>query len=205
MELMFLKNCKFLFITEHWLYSFELEAITIPGFTLASFYNRRRETWWFCYICMSTDISFDTGYDLDFEPNDFCFEFCAAKVHCELQTFLLICIYRSPSSSFQEFYYHLEGLLAKIADLSLVTIAAGDFNVDFLQNDPKSVQIKNILTSFNAKVMIREPTKVSTTISTCLDNIIVLNAWRNPCCTTNDSSILARQYFASTKIIVIQI
>lgn len=177
---MFLKNCKLLFITEHWLNSFELEAVTIPGFTLASFYSRRRGKHGGSAIYVSNDISFDTGYNLDFQPHDFCFEYCAAKVHCELQTFLLICIYRSPSSNFHEFYCHLEGLLARVADLGLVTIVAGDFNFDFLQNDPKSVQIKNVLTSFNAKVMIKEPTRVSRTISTCLDNIIVVNAWRNP-------------------------
>ncbi|KAK9736539.1 hypothetical protein QE152_g12407 [Popillia japonica] len=143
---------------------------------------------------LSNDISFDTGSDLDFEYHDFCFEYCAAKVHCKLQTLLLICIYRSPSSNFQEFYYHLEGLLANIAGLSLVTIAAGDFNVDFLQNDPKSIQVKTIFTSFHAKVVIKEPTKVSTTISTCLCNIIVVNAWRNPRIQYDSASLFSTSF-----------
>ena len=81
-------------------------------------------------------------------------------------------IYRSPSSSKQEFLDFFENWLDVTRFLNKGTIISGDFNIDLLKTTPESKRLKNIINLNNMKIINNEATRVTNDSATMIDLII---------------------------------
>ncbi|KAK9743983.1 hypothetical protein QE152_g8165 [Popillia japonica] len=67
----------------------------------------------------------------------------------------------------------LEVILVNIHEryTSLKLLVAGDFNVNFLAQTPERSQLVNCLLSFGLHIVFEEPSRITNTAATCIDNI----------------------------------
>ena len=91
------------------------------------------------------------------------------------------CIYRHPHNNFTEFFEYLETCLIKINKENKEIYITGDFNFNLLQieNDPNSLKFFNLITSYGFLPHITEPTRVTASTATVIDNIFSNNIKNN--------------------------
>ena len=89
-------------------------------------------------------------------------------VLCKSLNIVVVCLYRSPSGSFDLFCSIMTELLDVLTDYKQVVIA-GDFNVKFGTGGGDAVKVADILSSFGFKQTINSATRGRN----CLDNIFV--------------------------------
>lgn len=84
---------------------------------------------------------------------------------------IVLCVYRSPKNRLIDvdaFFTKLEDALTKICFKNKKIVLCGDFNIDRLNVTPMSRQFEQLLASFNLKLGLNQPTRLSS--NTCLDN-----------------------------------
>lgn len=79
-------------------------------------------------------------------------------------------VYRPPDADFALFESTMEEALLKTFVRNKMLIVCGDFNIDIPVN-PLSERLLNLFKCFNLYHLFEEPTRVTLTTSTCLDNI----------------------------------
>ncbi|KAK9880586.1 hypothetical protein WA026_011826 [Henosepilachna vigintioctopunctata] len=88
----------------------------------------------------------------------------------------MVCIYRPdtvPFSNIDLFFEKFITLLELLTSSKQLYAIVGDFNLDMLDvNDNNVLTFLSILESFNVKITITEPTRITSTTSTLLDNIL---------------------------------
>ena len=85
---------------------------------------------------------------------------------------IIIALYRSPTGNFKMFLDKLEYMLTELMKDHKNIAITGDFNIDFngTSNELKNLNI--IINSLNVKSAIKEPTRISKTSATTIDNIL---------------------------------
>lgn len=94
------------------------------------------------------------------------FECCAVEV---LQyNLIIVCIYRTPNSNLDIFFQQLQSLLCTLSrKRNKKIILCGDWNIDMLQSNKHSRDLKSLLSNYNIKNHINYPTRKNA----CLDLI----------------------------------
>lgn len=105
---------------------------------------------------------------------DLDFEVCGIKIILNSGgNIKLIGLYRSPNGCSDTFFKHFEILLNSINCKSSKFLIIGDFNIDVLNHtDPLTQRFRDILNSFGLIWSVDSPTRVTTTSSTAIDNVI---------------------------------
>jgi hypothetical protein len=98
------------------------------------------------------------------------FECAACVCKSVLGDFVLIVLYRSPGSDFDTFIFKLDKLLNFIYNINRVILLTGDFNCDFLSKSPHNAELRNVFDSYGLTCLITEPTRVTSSSKTLLDN-----------------------------------
>ncbi|KAJ8704323.1 hypothetical protein PYW08_013047 [Mythimna loreyi] len=65
----------------------------------------------------------------------------------------------------------MEDVLSKFAGCNKSIVICGDFNINILENNSNSSRFLNLFKSFNLSNVFTEPTRVTPTSATCIDNI----------------------------------
>jgi hypothetical protein len=89
----------------------------------------------------------------------------------ELESYIVICVYRPPSADFGTFESNMENVLKLVSKSQKHVIVCGDFNVNLLESSSNTVKLLCLFKSFNLFNLFFEPTRVGATSATCLDNI----------------------------------
>ena len=86
---------------------------------------------------------------------------------------LCCCAYRHPSSDINSFLDHMQETLSKIANENKIAIIMGDFNINLLnfENHTLSSDFINTMFSNHFQPLILQPTRVTDSTSTLIDNI----------------------------------
>jgi hypothetical protein len=71
---------------------------------------------------------------------------------------VIVCIYRSPESDFNDFLAKLETVISRIQGKKRL-ILGGDWNVNFLQSNPKLHKLQNVLGKYNLINRVSTPTR----------------------------------------------
>lgn len=98
------------------------------------------------------------------------------------KTFLVGNIYRHPSNSLHVFNRDfLTDLMTKISKSKKLCVLAGDFNADLLQIESNNhlCEFFELISSFSFKPLVLQPTRVTLTSSTLIDNIFINNLETN--------------------------
>lgn len=165
------KDPDVLCITEHWRKENEIQGTQLTGYRLVSFSARTKPGGGGTAVFVKNTLDFKDFNVLNVSKvscAEKCFEFCTIRSNSF--NLNILTIYRCPSGDFDMFLSSLEGVLSEIILHNRQTVLAGDFNVNFLKNkDSKTNKLLDVLTSFNLKQTIFEPTRGEN----CLDNIFV--------------------------------
>lgn len=91
-------------------------------------------------------------------------------------------IYRPPSGNLKSFFSFLDFFLSFISENKYDVILGGDFNINFLVDNPTKIEFENLLNSFAVQNVISNPTRVTLQSESLIDLFItnthmpVLNA-----------------------------
>jgi hypothetical protein len=89
----------------------------------------------------------------------------------ELDRFIVICVYRPPSADFRIFESIMEDALNRVFNSHKCIIVCGDFNINLLDDSNTSSCLLHLFRSFNLVNLFCEPTRITETSATCIDNI----------------------------------
>lgn len=156
-------------ISEHWLVQAELETFSIHGFTLAHGFCRTRKEHGGVAIFVRHFLKFECcNSGMSCEELDF--ELCAINlIDFNLRIFS---IYRSPDGDIHNFFDKFNVLLNKNFNTNDKIIITGDFNIDYLTNNRNKIEFEAITYSYGFNILVAEPTRVTKTSATCIDNVI---------------------------------
>lgn len=179
----FNNRVQILCLSEHWLNKYD--TISLAHYKLATVYCRKNNKLGGVCIFVRDTLEYS-----ELEVDEWCeekiFECCGIKFKIsDIGTVHLFCLYRTPSkinSELNLFFDKLESLLSSFTQSTTNVILCGDINIDVLNSRYKYTQILDSLCkSFNLKILINEPTRVTDNNATCLDNFFTN---LNEMCTT---------------------
>lgn len=166
------KEYNILCLTEHWLLPGETPYL--EGYYIANIFHRKTFIHGGSLIFVKNSITCKKIKTIDDLAIDKDFECCAIQVNDNNFTnIIVICVYRSPDSDFDHFINRLESSLSYVQShyTCCEVILCGDFNVNFMINSIKRENVLDILNCHNIDITIRQPTRITSSSSTCIDNI----------------------------------
>ena len=89
----------------------------------------------------------------------------------ELDDFVVVCVYRPPTGDFSVFESTIEDVLRKCSNKNKSVIVCGDFNVNLLESSSVCTRLISLFKSSNLHHQFLEPTRITATSATCLDNV----------------------------------
>nr|CAI5853673.1 unnamed protein product [Callosobruchus analis] len=158
-------------LTESWLFSHEVETITLSHYCMAGFYCRTTVKGGGVVIFVRSHIQW-TEVICSIPKLEKLFEYSLINIKWHQTSVIIGCFYRSPNSDVNTFIYSLDKLLQKHLKTNKITIC-GDFNMNFdpLNLDPSAGKLVTILKSFNLNQQIRDYTRVTNNSKSTIDNI----------------------------------
>lgn len=167
-------NPNILCLCEHWLTDNEIKLTFLNNFTLLSYYCRDESMGGGVSIYGKT--ANNDHYQEIFELKSLCvakhFECCGIRSHKEKMN--IISLYRTPDGNFEIFMNKFEELLSKISVIGYRNVICGDFNINTYQNSNNSRAeiLEEVSTSHGYCYLISEPTRITPTTATTIDNIL---------------------------------
>ena len=158
-------------VTEHKLGINDFLHFPLQDFSFI--YNCRTSTHGGAGIFISHEFSFKKRNDLEIEKHGE-LESVAIELILENQKNLIcFCIYKHPIMSITEFMNLLIPVLHKTSQENKTCIILGDFNIDLLKCDENNAvsNFLSIMTSYCFSPCILQPTRITKTSTTLIDNI----------------------------------
>lgn len=159
-------NIHVLCVTEHWLRQHEL-IINIDNYTVISAFTRKSAIRGGSLILLHNTLKAKERKDIVALSTERTIELSCV----EIERFIIICVYRPPSGNYHNFESAMEDVLRKVTNCNKQVIVCGDFNINLLENSQSSGMLLNLFKSFNLRHLFVEPTRVTPTSATCIDNI----------------------------------
>lgn len=157
-------------ITEHNMVTTDMYLLKIMNFRLGSIYCRKKRRGGSCILVRNS---------LDFTPINNISKFSheniieCSGIELKEHKLYVICIYRPPKLKKEDidmFFSRFESLLNRYCRSTKRVIICGDFNINILNKSKESIEFEQMLHSYNLKLGLREPTRLSS--GTCIDNFI---------------------------------
>lgn len=159
-------------VTEHWKSGDELPAYVIEGWKLVSYFCRPSGCHGGSAIYCRSNISCKQRTDLTSLSVIRCFECSAVEVQLGSSKYVIVCIYHPPTGNDELFFEKLYKLLIILTLEGKNYILAGDYNIDLLSQTKESRTFVSLIEGFDARFTLNKPTRITSTSSTCIDNII---------------------------------
>lgn len=160
-------NVDILCITEHWLNQHQQLIVSINNYKLISSFTRHSAIRGGSLILLKNYLKCKQRKDIESLSVERTIEISCA----ELDQHIIVCIYRPPSANYDSFESSMEEVLRKVCATSKRVIVCGDFNINILEDSQSTIRFLNLFKSFNLHHLFNEPTRVTPTSATCLDNI----------------------------------
>lgn len=169
-------NVTFIAITEHWQSYKSIEAYQIENYKLISAFCRNSDNvrGGAALYALNSLNNCVIRLDINKLSEEYKFECTAAEFTVNNMTYLVCVIYRPPSSTLEHYLNKLDELLELALTDNIKLLIAGDFNIDMLKSTktPRDKNlVTNVLNSYNMTFSCEEPTRVTKTSKTCLDNV----------------------------------
>ncbi len=167
---LFLEKFKFdiICITEHWMKKYQVEFMSFKNYCVGSFFSRQAMIHGGSLILLKNSIKYKERQDITSLSIEHTIELSCV----ELDGHVVICVYRPPNlQNLNVFNSVMEQVLQKTCSNSKFTIVCGDFNIDLLENNSNCINLVSLFKSFDLSNVFLEPTRVTSTSATCIDNI----------------------------------
>jgi hypothetical protein len=159
-------------LTEHHLLTEQIETIKLDQYSLGASSCRQTFKHGGTCIYVLKDIQFHT-INLDQFNSENDLEICALRLSLAARSFIIICIYRSPTGNFNHFLNQLETIFNKLHKASTELIVYGDFNVNHLNDNSRKLFLNSFFASYNLFSTVSFPTRIFNNSSTLIDNIYI--------------------------------
>lgn len=158
-------------VSEHWLIKTEVNMYIFNNYQLVNYFCRE--------ACKGGGVIMYAKKNVKLKPFEIknCIaiekhcEFICTDVYINNELCTLIGLYRSPSGDIKLFVNKLNDILDSVFNRSKFIIITGDFNIDFNKTDDKSRLVTDLLDSYGIIGLVTEPTRVTPTSSSRIDNI----------------------------------
>lgn len=161
------ENIDILCITEHWMKQHQL-MFNIDNYQLGSAFARESAIHGGSLILINDAFKFKNRKDITSLSVERTIELSCV----ELDELIIVCAYRPPSGDFTVSESVMETVLKKIStNNNKKIIVCGDFNINLLESSALSIRLMSLFNSFNLKNLFFEPTRITASSATCLDNI----------------------------------
>lgn len=167
-------NPQIIVLTEHNMKQNEIERLNISNFDVTANFSRQHLNKGGVLILSNKEISWRKMEipSLDSLLEERQFEFCMTKFVVGQIRFILVGIYRSPSTSVDIFLDRLEYLIERINKNNSQIIIAGDLNINVLVNNKDHTNLKHLLKRNNMYYTVNFPTRVFNNSVSALDNFL---------------------------------
>lgn len=171
------KHVDIIALSEHWLTKDSLVYFNIKGYKNASFYCRENKRRGGTGILVKESIIYKNRNDICKFSVSSDFECSAVELDIinnkkKKNNIVIVSCYRTPNSDCQVFFLKLQLICDLLAKEGKYVLFLGDFNLNTLEENKDNREFRNILRSYNLKMFIGTPTRVTNNSSSCLDNII---------------------------------
>lgn len=170
-------------ITEHWLKTFEVNAVVINNYSVSSIFCRSEFKNGGVAILHRTsnlenmsvkELSFVSKYSVEKT-----IEIVGAEVKIANTRIIVLTIYRSPEGNLDEFFFRLDNVLDKIVSFNVSIVLCGDINIDYLTDSQSKKCLTDLFTIYGVHMMISDATRISNSTKTCLDYVCASSILRN--------------------------
>ena len=157
----------FICVSEHWLNNDELwDGLPLARWRVATYFARKGHIRGGVLIFAKKEVP---CVALEFINSLSCEINCEiVSVLCKLSNVVIVCIYRSPSGDFEEFFNLLTQTLELLKSYRKVVLV-GDYNVRFGTTEVRAVRVTDLLLSYGFMMTIHRATRGEN----CLDNIFI--------------------------------
>ena len=159
-------NVHILCITEHWLTSSQL-AVNINNFLLSSVFFRTTAIHGGSLIFVRNNLKCKNRKDIVGLSVERIVELSCV----ELEQFVVVCVYRPPTGDYDYFEEIMEEVMRRLSTSAKKILICGDFNVDILKVNSMSLRFLNLFKCFDLGHAFNEPTRITATSASCLDNM----------------------------------
>lgn len=137
------------------------------NYKIVSVYNRTSATRGGSMICIKNNLKGKERKDIVSKSVERSIELSCVETNKQI----IICVYRPPSSDYKLFEAVMEDVLKSVSNSNKSIMVCGDYNIDLLGETPIKKQFLNMFKSYNLFNLFLEPTRITDTSATCLDNI----------------------------------
>lgn len=161
-------------ITEHNMKTQEMDRINFSCYSTLSYYCRETSKKGGVVIFCKNTLSHVKILNLPSAERlreDKIFEFCAVQCNVHSFKFILVGLYRSPSSNVYEFLERLNTLIEILLIKCNYILFVGDLNINVLVQSKEHDEFKNILNRNGFFYFVNFPTRVTTNSQSAIDNV----------------------------------
>ena len=162
-------NIDVLCFTEHWLKEDYVKLIQLDQYKLVSYFGRKTSNHGGSCIYVKRSIC---TKDLNPQNNSVERDFEVSMTELVDYGYIIVCIYRSPDGNFWIFLKYLEVIIQKIQSRNKKPLLCGDWNLNFMVNNKRLQELKNLLESYNMMNTVRSPTRITPLTESLIDVII---------------------------------
>lgn len=157
-------------LSELWHNQDYINSIVLSGYSIASSFCRKEHDGGGVCIIVKDNLDFIPRYDLINMSVEFIIEISAIEI--PKLNLIIVNLYRA-DRHLNVFYEQITKLLNLIIrkNMSKNVIVGGDFNINVLEKTKESRDLLNFMKIYNLKQLIKQPTRVTNTSSTCIDLI----------------------------------
>ena len=158
-------------VSEHWLNESNADLYNIQNFHKTSCYVRQDHI--HGGVCIFTKNTIESS-EIEFINKK------SIEMDCEMsgiylrsQEIIIISIYRSPIGNLDNFLEVIEATLIRTTNVhkrNTQIVIVGDFNIYLHTDNVQRQQLLNLMSSHGLLALFQEPTRVTSTSSSCIDN-----------------------------------
>ena len=166
-----LGNIDVLCFTEHCVKEDYLDLIQIDQYKLVNYFSRKKyEHGGSCIYVKNGTRTRELNYLMDVNEEK---EFEMSATELVDYGFIILCIYRPPDSNFQNFLKLLESIMQKTQSKKKKVLTCGDWNLNFMVENKRTQEVRNLLESHNLTNIVRPPTRITPTSKSLIDVVII--------------------------------
>lgn len=155
---------------EVWLLDFNVLSCGIENFVLANYSIRQSSAHGGVMIYCKPYININKIENIDALSVEVHFEITTAEIIS--LNIIVIAIYRAPNGDTDIFFDKLKDLFEILSKTKKQVYIYGDFNIDTLVETKNSKEFSLIVYSYGYNFSVNEPTRVTKSSQTCLDNCL---------------------------------
>lgn len=162
-------------LTEHWLNPRQTGILKIKGYKMSSLFCRNEFRNGGSAILTRDDLLAEEIVEVSQKSVEKIFECSAVRLKLHGDSIIICCVYRSPDSDINTFFEKLIecfSVLDKPGKKEKIALC-GDFNINILLSNNNSNDFINVLCMFNMELTIFEPTRITNSTQTCIDNVAI--------------------------------